>query len=719
MKRNFAIIILLFCFHVAEAQTSPTRLRLKQLELAPDSTQHVITSDTNRVAVWTKTDSLLFGTITGPLTAGRIPRATGTYALSDGVLRDDGSLLAIGGVTVSGYSFYDYGTSSWRLPVGTTAQQPTGQSGAFRYNSTVGIPEYHNGTRWNYTAPAAGAFTSTRIPFANASGQLQDDNALVWDATNNRLGIGVTPANALSVYGGFLFERASDGVDLMFLNATNGSMAFGATSCGWSTATSATGTTDPTGSVLRFFPSTRYDDAGFTNVGFCYLGRTNAALTTNHIIMQIRDESSANPTSGTSTRTYLNILPQLNMSGSASLSANGILIDPTLTSYTDFKAINLSQNAATAIYQSGASATNNLAGNTIIGSTGTPARTLHVEGEARITDLTTDPMTQIVGADADGDLSASTPGFGLSVTGGVPQVDTSIIATQSDLSSVSVTTLYTGDGTIAEDRTVTIDDNYGLILTGSPGVLSFTETSGYIGSLSSYGFYKEIADTAYYLTEAAIKQPGGAGSTLFHVVAGRQDASTMATAEVNGDGGASLSSLNVSGESSLLLNGGSATYAADVSHITKIGATTIHTTTSTGIGINDTSPEKSLDVGGMGKFRQLSGQDNSVTIGTNANAGTGRSASITDAQSSDVAGRFSFTSGTGLTAGEWITLTWGTAFDNPPAVVLMPENANGASLVPYLYVVPSTSGCSIVVNVTGAPYESLTYEFNYIVIQGK
>jgi hypothetical protein len=45
------------------------------------------------------------------------------------------------------------------------------------------------------------------------------------------------------------------------------------------------------------------------------------------------------------------------------------------------------------------------------------ARTLHVTGEARITDLITDPPTYIVGADNDGDLSRITLGTGLSFDG--------------------------------------------------------------------------------------------------------------------------------------------------------------------------------------------------------------------------------------------------------------------------------------------------------------
>jgi hypothetical protein len=46
-----------------------------------------------------------------------------------------------------------------------------------------------------------------------------------------------------------------------------------------------------------------------------------------------------------------------------------------------------------------------------------PLRELHVEGTARITNLTTDTPTRIVGADNDGDLGAITLGSGLSLTG--------------------------------------------------------------------------------------------------------------------------------------------------------------------------------------------------------------------------------------------------------------------------------------------------------------
>jgi hypothetical protein len=35
-----------------------------------------------------------------------------------------------------------------QLPVGTTAERPTGQTGMLRYNSTTTALEYYNGSAW-------------------------------------------------------------------------------------------------------------------------------------------------------------------------------------------------------------------------------------------------------------------------------------------------------------------------------------------------------------------------------------------------------------------------------------------------------------------------------------------------------------------------------------------------------------------------------------------
>jgi len=40
-------------------------------------------------------------------------------------------------------------TRAWTMPVGTTAQRPgTPVTGMIRYNTTLGYPEFYNGSSW-------------------------------------------------------------------------------------------------------------------------------------------------------------------------------------------------------------------------------------------------------------------------------------------------------------------------------------------------------------------------------------------------------------------------------------------------------------------------------------------------------------------------------------------------------------------------------------------
>ena len=47
-------------------------------------------------------------------------------------------------LNVSGNADFSSGTSHLKLPVGTTAQRPTGSSGMIRMNSTTGYPEWYD-----------------------------------------------------------------------------------------------------------------------------------------------------------------------------------------------------------------------------------------------------------------------------------------------------------------------------------------------------------------------------------------------------------------------------------------------------------------------------------------------------------------------------------------------------------------------------------------------
>jgi len=232
----------------------------------------------------------------------------------------------------------------------------------------------------------------------------------------------------------------TDGGATTYLTATGDNVAIGATSAstklrvvGYSTLesgirygssgngvlsfpfTTNSGSPDATGRNLSFYNYTGGNDASegaFAFVGDSFLQTTGNAY-------WFRSQQTFAPTSGTATTATFLLNQTINQTGGASGITRGVYIVPTLTAAVDYRALEISNTSQKAIFQSSTGASNHLAGNTIIGGTGTPARTLEVSGEVRITDLTTDSPTRIVGADADGDLGAITVSTGLDLTAGV------------------------------------------------------------------------------------------------------------------------------------------------------------------------------------------------------------------------------------------------------------------------------------------------------------
>lgn len=135
-------------------------------------------------------------------------------------------------------------------------------------------------------------------------------------------------------------------------------------------------------------------------------------------------------------------------------------------------------------------------------------------------------------------------------------------------------------------------------------------------------------------------------------------------------------------------------------------------------GFGDATPETLLDVAGTAGVVHLIGQDNTPTITVDAaQAGTGASASMTNAQSSDLAGRFTITTGTGATTGRWASVSFGTSFSVTPIVQAYNEDPNSASTTHYVNV--STSGFEIFMNTIPGSPDSKTYSFNFVIVGGK
>ena len=76
----------------------------------------------------------------------------------------------------------------------------TAVSGNFSSLTVNNNPVYHSGILPN---PVTGTGTANHIPYwSSTSGLLADSNQLIWDASNNRLGIGTsTPSGLLDVNG--------------------------------------------------------------------------------------------------------------------------------------------------------------------------------------------------------------------------------------------------------------------------------------------------------------------------------------------------------------------------------------------------------------------------------------------------------------------------------------------------------------------------------------
>ena len=50
--------------------------------------------------------------------------------------------------TTGVFPIQDSATGALYLPAGTTAQRPTAATGQWRYNTTLNVLEYYNGTAW-------------------------------------------------------------------------------------------------------------------------------------------------------------------------------------------------------------------------------------------------------------------------------------------------------------------------------------------------------------------------------------------------------------------------------------------------------------------------------------------------------------------------------------------------------------------------------------------
>lgn len=267
-----------------------------------------------------------------------------------------------------------------------------------QHGATSGQALKWNGTQWAAAddSGVTGSGVSGQVTFWNGASTITGETAFTYNATTDALGIGLsTPVSitntAITTAAGFTFGNSSSAATL-----------------GGSTGTVTVLSSSTSSSAILIRASNATGGIDFYN-GDLFSGTSGTRNGARFRLGFI-------PSSGNGVLNQLSLEGTFAQSGTASGITRGIYLNQTLTSVADFRALEIAANGANgkAIYQTGATMVNNLVGNTRIGSTSTPARTLDVTGEVRISDLTTDNPTGLVGADADGDLSRVKLGTGLS-----------------------------------------------------------------------------------------------------------------------------------------------------------------------------------------------------------------------------------------------------------------------------------------------------------------
>ena len=185
---------------------------------------------------------------------------TATYA--SGLIYAKASSGQIGILTESptaGATLHINATNSMIVPTGTTLQRPTGATGMLRFNSSLSLLEFYDGTSWNSTA---GNFTV--ISYTNYTGDGSTVNFTLASSSTTAAtiiainGIVQQPSTAYSVSGTALTfteaPLATDSIDVRLLTTTTSvnTLADGTTSIALSNS-AATSTVTITGNTNTVF----------------------------------------------------------------------------------------------------------------------------------------------------------------------------------------------------------------------------------------------------------------------------------------------------------------------------------------------------------------------------------------------------------------------------------------------------------------------------------
>lgn len=133
---------------------------------------------------------ILSGYVTGSGTNNRVPKWSATSNLTDSNIQDNGTAVSI-------LSSKPFLLGQW-----TTAGRPSSTDGYIGRNTTTGFDEGYFSSEWRNYITSTGA-TTNQVSFFGSAGSILGDAGMVYDATNNRLGINLPsglPGNPIEIY---------------------------------------------------------------------------------------------------------------------------------------------------------------------------------------------------------------------------------------------------------------------------------------------------------------------------------------------------------------------------------------------------------------------------------------------------------------------------------------------------------------------------------------
>ena len=443
---------------------------------------YVVTGDTTGFYLTVAQDTVLFLSTIDSTGVADSTSVVGVYGID--VVESPANVWTVGADTSQLATPYDLTLKENVL----SFTSPLSRSG-----NTISIPAastsvsgHLTSTDWNtFNAKVSGSGTATRLAFWIGTSALSSSANAYWDNTNSRLGIGTaSPLMKLDVSG----DVSITGGSALYSFGTGNA---GSTDARW-------GNFYNSGSETRFLTSgkgtyssavpdmyfSKFNGSNVTDMMFIKSSNGNVGIgtITPNTNLELKGSSftgglptdnsfttgsaltlNNNTGSGTIASINYSTIPTFELVPDVTKPANGLrmgtfnvlgtgdmffqLAATSSTGYSYFEAFGgeglvLGTGEAKPIHfrpNRNTAMTILSGGNVGIGNI-SPQRKLHVTGEVRITDLTTDTPTKIVGADADGDLAAITKGYGLSFATDTLKADTTSangLATQYDLTQIS------------------------------------------------------------------------------------------------------------------------------------------------------------------------------------------------------------------------------------------------------------------------------------------